>query len=140
MVVLFTDPSEDVQRPPLAKHVLHIGIDGLRPDCMIDATSGLPNIIGRLAYNGAYTLTQGRTVLWLVQNLFHFCRRVGTPPIQFLSLSYSFCLTLRVGASRLGNPGSATAVWFCILVCRTENYIYVKHAFHIRLITIFATC
>ena len=64
--VISTDQSEDVQRPPLAKHVLHIGIDGLRPDCMVDATSGLPNIMGRLAYEGTYTLTQGRTVLWFV--------------------------------------------------------------------------
>ena len=67
----FVDTSEDVQRPPLAKHVLHIGIDGLRPDCMVDATSGLPNIMGRIAHEGTYTLTNARTVVWLADILFH---------------------------------------------------------------------
>ena len=66
---------------------------------MVDATSGLPNIIGRLAYNGAYTLTQGRTVLWLVQNLFHFCRRVGTPRSNFFH-----CPTVFAPLSGLAPP------------------------------------
>ena len=58
------DNEENVQRYPLARHVLHIGIDGLRPDCMPNATSGLPNMLRRLAHQGTYTLERARTVLW----------------------------------------------------------------------------
>ena len=56
--------EQNEQRYPLARHILHIGIDGLRPDCMPNATSGMPNMLDRLAYQGTYTLERARTVLW----------------------------------------------------------------------------
>ena len=58
----FLGEEENEQRYPLARHILHICIDGLRPDCMPYATSGMPNMLDRLAYQGTYTRV--RTVLW----------------------------------------------------------------------------
>ena len=53
----------DVIAQSIAKHVVHIGIDGLRPDCMNNAPGGNPNIMGRIAAQGAYTLTKGRAII-----------------------------------------------------------------------------
>ena len=52
--------EDDHELPRVARHVVHIGIDGLHP-CFVEA--GAPNIIDRLGAEGAYTLTMGRTAL-----------------------------------------------------------------------------
>ena len=40
--------SEEEPLLPIANHVVHIGIDGLRPDCIGLAPGGAPNILQRL--------------------------------------------------------------------------------------------
>ena len=35
------------QNEPIAHHVVHIGIDGLRPDCIELAPGGAPNLLSR---------------------------------------------------------------------------------------------
>jgi len=54
--------GEDTFKPRLANHVLHIGIDGLHP-CFVNSSTGAPNIMTRIAAEGTYTLTRGRTEL-----------------------------------------------------------------------------
>jgi len=54
--------GEDTFKPRLANHVLHIGIDGLHP-CFVNSSTGAPNIMNRIAAEGTYTLTRGRTEL-----------------------------------------------------------------------------
>ncbi len=48
---------------PVVRHVLQLGIDGLKPSCMLDAPGGASNIMSRLAKLGTYTLDRARTVL-----------------------------------------------------------------------------
>ncbi len=45
---LLTD-VEDEPFVPIANHVVQIGIDGLKPDCIKNAPGGAPNILGRLS-------------------------------------------------------------------------------------------
>jgi len=55
--------TDDYPRTPRARHVLHIGIDGLHPDCLLNATNGAHNMLERMVKQGTYTFTRGRTVL-----------------------------------------------------------------------------
>ena len=48
--------------PRRARHVVHIGIDGLHP-CFVQAPGGAPNIVDRIGVDGSWTLTMGRTAL-----------------------------------------------------------------------------
>ena len=50
------------QAQPIARHIVHIGVDGLRPDCMNNAPGGNPNMMTRIAGEGTSTLTHARTV------------------------------------------------------------------------------
>ena len=59
----FLGEEENEQRYPLARHILHICIDGLRPDCMPNATSGMPNMLDRLAYQGYLHKSKNRFVV-----------------------------------------------------------------------------
>ncbi|CAH1797122.1 unnamed protein product [Owenia fusiformis] len=49
----------------LFKHVVHIGIDGLKPDCIANATGGASNI-RKLGEGGSWTHTKARTVIQTV--------------------------------------------------------------------------
>ena len=60
---LFSEEQPIAPRPAKAKHVLHIGVDGLRPDCFPQAPGGAPNIIQRIGGQGTWTLERARTVL-----------------------------------------------------------------------------
>ena len=46
---VYLGESEDEPLKPLAHHVVHIGIGGLRPDCIYDAPGGAPNLRKRMA-------------------------------------------------------------------------------------------
>lgn len=58
---IFLEWRPTAPRPAVAKHVLHIGIDGLRPDCIPNAPGGAPNILQRIGSHGTWTLKRART-------------------------------------------------------------------------------
>ena len=61
--------TADKPHPPLARHVIHIGVDGMDP-CFVNSTSGAPNIMQRLRDFGASTIDKGRNVMpvWSAPN------------------------------------------------------------------------
>lgn len=61
--MVFSDGNDNRVHPPRAKHVIHIGIDGLRPDCIEGVIGGAPNMMKRLAREGTFTLTRATTTL-----------------------------------------------------------------------------
>ncbi|CAH1797123.1 unnamed protein product [Owenia fusiformis] len=64
LIILFGQRAELAKTRPkrLFKHVIHIGVDGLKPGCIANATGGAPTF-RKLGEDGSWTHTKARTVI-----------------------------------------------------------------------------
>ena len=62
ITVLTENCDRDDKERRTAKHVLHVGIDGLHSDCWLNATGGVPNLL-RMSAEGSFTYSNARAEL-----------------------------------------------------------------------------
>ena len=102
---------------PRVKHVVHIGIDGLKPDCLFRDTDGAPNILKRLGNKGTWTLTRSRTTIETVSAPGWSASLCGMSPVSTgkdssIIVNLTICNDPAGGGGHSGTEGGRTRVTY----------------------------